>query len=220
MEHGKARQRTGKLMTDYALIHQILVKKSIVDYLEKKGYHPYKTLSDGKIQYLCPFPDHNESQPSFMVWTSAEYENFYCFGCLRNYNIIHLVSALEGISFGEAVAKLGDGMEVSLQENIQIEKERFDKMQVYQIPDMLDLSESLTSIGIRCASHLQGVNYDNKECEIVDKLLETVDKDLLTYEFDNIQETCRSLGNVLIQRRQRFEEEKGEKRKKEYKRGT
>ena len=67
-----------------SVIEHILKKKSIVEYLEKKGYQPFKQLTGGKLSYLCPLPGHTETRPSFFVWTNSEFENFYCFGCLRS----------------------------------------------------------------------------------------------------------------------------------------
>ena len=66
-----------------SLVYQILKTKSIVSYLERKGHNPVKQLSGGRLSYLCPFVDHKESKPSFMVWTNAEFENFHCFGCFH-----------------------------------------------------------------------------------------------------------------------------------------
>jgi DNA primase len=63
-----------------------------------------------------------------MLWKSGQkqnkYENFYCFGCNKNYSIINLVSYLDGITFKEAMLKLGDGTVISTDEDIKITLER------------------------------------------------------------------------------------------------
>ncbi len=191
------------------IIHKVLHEKLIVDYLEKKGHHPVKQLNGGKLSYFCPFPDHSETKPSFIVWTNAEFQNFRCFGCQRCYHIIHLVSGLEGISFKAALEKLSGGMEVSLTEDIAV----LD-MQIKKVYDSwsqgMDLSESLMSISSLCRSYLDGMGNDEHEQCIIDKLLFLVDDDLANFNFDGIEETLRFLPELLVLRSEKLIAEKNE----------
>ena len=198
-----------------SLVYQILMKKSIVEYLESRGHQPYKILSGGKLQYLCPFPDHEETKPSFVVFTNAEYENFYCFGCSQKHNIIHLVAGLEGISFRQAVEKLSDGMKIDLQENIELEIERISK-NIIQGPEKLKLDEKLLSVSSLCFNYLLGVDNDPTECDAIDKLLASVDTDLLNCEFDSIDDTFVNLGSALNKRRKIFEKKKIQELREKY----
>lgn len=59
---------------------------------------------------LCPF--HGEQTPSFSV--STDKQIFHCFGCGAGGNAITFVMDIEGISFPDAVVKLGERVGVHL----------------------------------------------------------------------------------------------------------
>ncbi len=52
---------------------------------------------------LCPF--HGEKTPSFMV--SPDKQIYHCFGCGKGGNVFHFLMEYEGVSFVEAVRRLG-----------------------------------------------------------------------------------------------------------------
>src|SRR6188472_3155693 len=53
---------------------------------------------------LCPF--HSEKTPSFTV---SEVKGFYhCFGCGQHGNAIDFIMAIEGLDFGQAIARLAE----------------------------------------------------------------------------------------------------------------
>ncbi len=108
-------------------IEHILKQRTITDYFEKRNIVPVKILSGGKISYYCPFPDHAETKPSFMVYTNATYQNFWCYGCQRGYNIINLVAGLEGLTFKEALSRLADGLDISIEDSNDAVIEAFMK---------------------------------------------------------------------------------------------
>lgn len=94
------------------VIDQIRSNTDIVDVISE-----YVQLSKNGRNYkgLCPF--HNEKTPSFSV--SADKQLYHCFGCKASGNVFNFVMDIEGISFLEAVAKLGSrlGIQIDLQEN-------------------------------------------------------------------------------------------------------
>lgn len=47
----------------------------------------------GRFRGQCPFPDHADTEPSFMLYPDG---SAWCFGCLRSADVIHLA----GIAFG------------------------------------------------------------------------------------------------------------------------
>jgi DNA primase len=61
---------------------------------------------------LCPF--HGESTPSFSV--SPDKQIYHCFGCGAGGNAITFLTNLEGISFFDAINKLGEKANISLKE--------------------------------------------------------------------------------------------------------
>jgi DNA primase len=65
----------------------------------------------GRYVGLCPF--HTERTPSFTV--SPDKQLFYCFGCHVGGNVFTFIMKLEGLTFREAVRRLGEraGIDVS-----------------------------------------------------------------------------------------------------------
>lgn len=185
-------------------IYQILKNKPIVAYLERKGHQPVKMLSGGRLSYLCPFPDHNETKPSFMVWTNAEFENFHCFGCQRGYSIIHLVAGLENIPYRKAVELLSEGVEVSLSEDVKIELELLDK-RLSKTDTKFETAQKLYAISTQCRCYLEGVGYDEGEVHLMDTFLKEVDHCLLELDFDAIDDCYNHLRDILRLRRDKFE---------------
>ncbi len=202
-----------------SMIYRILQKKSIVDYLDQQGIHPAKVLAGGKLQYLCPFPDHNENKPSFMVYTESDYENFYCYGCKRNYSIIHLVAGMEGLSFKDVLEKLGDGSDAGFMDNIQIERDRFDR-EVDKIEQTRkdSLEQILMSISSMSRKYLESAQYDSKETDVVDRVLLSVDTDLAAENFKGIDDTISNLPEALKKRKDVFNQQKVEKERNKIRR--
>jgi hypothetical protein len=187
-----------------SLVYQILRKKLITVYLESKGHRPVKSLSAGRFMYLCPFADHQESKPSFMVWTNSEFENFYCFGCQRHYSIIDLVVGLENISYRGAVTLLGEGVEVSLEEDVKLQIELFGKLIQNDIKD--ELAIKLLSISTRARYYLESVNYAKSELDIIDGFYAAVDQAVLDFDFETIDDYHNNLTDILRLRQDKFEQ--------------
>lgn len=183
--------------------------------MAQKGHSPVRHLTNGNLQYICPLPDHAEAKPSFIVYTNDAYENFYCFGCRYKYHIIHLVSRLEGISFRTAVEKLGDGIEISTEDELLMVLKRIDQEYQKKKPEM-DLSQTMLSINSLCRCHLQGVDYDKVEYGIIQKLWSSVDSCLLDFKFDDINEILKHLPNMLVLRHRKYNKIQSDKKKKQY----
>jgi DNA primase len=186
-----------------SLVYQILKTKSIVDYLERKGHKPVRQLSGGRFSYLCPFVDHKETKPSFMVWTNAEFENFHCFGCQRGYSIVHLVAALEEVPYREAVEILGEGLEVSLEEDVRLQIDLLDK-RLSHGGSTADMAQKLLTIGTRCRYYLESVDLAESEVTIVDKFYETLDSFILNLNFEAVDACFEILSSILRLRRDKF----------------
>jgi hypothetical protein len=59
----------------------------------------------GKLR--CPFPDHDDKNPSFSVFRGRDgRERWKCHGCGRSGDAIALYQLLAGVSFSEAVRAL------------------------------------------------------------------------------------------------------------------
>lgn len=181
----------------------ILQTKKITDYLEEKGHKPFRYGMAGRISYLCPFPDHKETKPSFVVFTNAEYENFMCFGCNRYYNIIHLVAYLENISFKEAIKQLSKDMDLTLNENIELQLSLLDRQYKSRKQYQTVLAELLLSISSMCRIYLNSVGGKQTEIDLIEKIYADLDKNILQYKYDDIEDTYLSLSRLLILRKEK-----------------
>lgn len=180
-----------------------------MDYLEKKGHLPVKHLSGGRLSYLCPLPWHAETKPSFVVWTNAEYENFYCFGCQAKHNIIHLVSFLDGITARQAIEKLSGGVEFTREDESRIAQEQLEVVsqiagihsqdKTHEAVDQL--SDTLVEISSMCNSFLESIDYKETECQRIDKVWELVDSSLRDFDFEKIEKVRSEIGTLLTQQK-------------------
>lgn len=92
--------------------------KDSVDMLklaEMYTQEPMKKTGEGVYQSRCPHPSHNDSQPSFTVWSKLN--SWSCLGChsgkkdgknVLGSDCIAFIQWIEGCSWREAVLKLAD----------------------------------------------------------------------------------------------------------------
>ena len=173
-----------------------------MSYLEQKGHVPVKALTSGRLSYLCPMPWHAETKPSFVVWTNSEFENFYCFGCLAKYNIIHLMSMLDGISARQAIFVLSDGMEFTVDDEKILAERDLEKYNWINDPQQQEVfSRALLEISDICNAFLRSVDHSPVEVKIIDKLWQVVDDSLKDYEFESIEKIRRDLGALITSRK-------------------
>src|SRR5210317_1706148 len=90
-------------------IQEIRDRVDIVEVVS--SYLPLKR-SGVNNQGLCPF--HQEKSPSFNVNSSRQI--FHCFGCGVGGNVFNFLMRMEGLSFPEAVRRLGDKVGVEVEE--------------------------------------------------------------------------------------------------------
>lgn len=83
-------------------IQEIRDRADIVEVVS--SYLPLKRAGGGNHLGLCPF--HAEKTPSFNV--NAARQIFHCFGCQVGGNVFSFVMRMEGLSFPEAVRRIGE----------------------------------------------------------------------------------------------------------------
>lgn len=99
------------------LVEKILQTRKITDYLASKGHVPVGGEVNGKFRYRCPIHS-GDRTPSFMVYLTGEFENYYCFGCKARYHIIHLYRDMENVSLRKAIEVLGAGLDVDVESEL------------------------------------------------------------------------------------------------------
>lgn len=85
------------------LLGEIKQSQDIVDYIQSSAV-ALKSSSGGKFKGLCPF--HGEKSPSFYV--DSNFQNYRCFGCGANGDILSFVQEYENLSFIDSVKKLAE----------------------------------------------------------------------------------------------------------------
>jgi len=164
-------------------------------------------LTGGRLSYLCPLPWHNETKPSFVVWTNQEYENFYCFGCQSKHNIIHLVSHLDSVTAKQAIEQLAEGMEFSYADEEKLELEACIKaINLIGIPKksknpVAEVSKTLIELSDMCRWFLVGAGHDPKECERIDAVWTMVDSSLRDFDLPKIEQIRKEIGPMLREQR-------------------
>ncbi len=91
------------------IIQEIRNRVDIVEVVA--GYLPLKR-SGGNHGGLCPF--HQEKTPSFNV--NEPRQIFHCFGCGVGGNVFSFLMRMEGLSFPEAVKRLGERVGIEVEE--------------------------------------------------------------------------------------------------------
>jgi hypothetical protein len=105
-------------------IQEIRERLDIVEVVS--SYLPLKR-SGANHQGLCPF--HGEKTPSFNV--NAPRQIFHCFGCGVGGNVFSFLMRMEGLSFPEAVRRLGErvGVEVEEETLSPVEEKRREEVE-------------------------------------------------------------------------------------------
>lgn len=101
--------------------------EDIVEEYEK----PART--DGvRVWFRCPFPDHNDSTPSFAV--NIERQQYICYGCGKRGDVYNFIQDMDNVSFMDAVKKLADriGFELKI-DNTKSTDDRKELKKFYEM---------------------------------------------------------------------------------------
>ena len=101
--------------------------EDIVEEYEK----PART--DGvRVWFRCPFPDHNDSTPSFAV--NIERQQYICYGCGKRGDVYNFIQDMDNVSFMDAVRKLADriGFELKI-DNTKSTDDRKELKKFYEM---------------------------------------------------------------------------------------
>jgi len=111
-------------------INELLSIIQIDEFMESEYNSDFTISSNNWLNTNCPFPDHEDSSPSFGV--NIESNKFNCFGCGKTGNIINLVQIMENLNFIETIQRL------SLYVGLDVETTDFDlKHSVNQLNDTI-----------------------------------------------------------------------------------
>lgn len=116
-----------------AFIDTLLDRADIVGTINRRV--PLKKAGKD-FQACCPF--HNEKTPSFTVAPQKGF--YYCFGCGAKGNAIRFLMDYEHLSFVDAVEKLAE------ESNITVEYEQYDEVKAQRRKDLYDVLADVTEL--------------------------------------------------------------------------
>jgi hypothetical protein len=191
------------------VIEQILKAKKITDYLNTKNIYP-ESQTGNKIKYRCPIHE-GDNDPSFMVYTDGEFENFFCYGCKAKYHIIHLYAQLEKVDFAAAVKALSEGVDINIDAEIHhIIREIENDSSAWSVFSPVQLSLIISRM---LYDFLNRVNAAPQYVEMTDKVLSTVDKAVEIGDMEGLKKIHDQLPSALLKTLRDYNAKKQQERK-------
>ena len=127
--------------------------EDIVEEYEK----PART--DGvRVWFRCPFPDHNDSTPSFAV--NIERQQYICYGCGKRGDVYNFIQEIDNVSFMDAVRKLADRIGFELK--IDNTKSADEKKELKKFYEMYMEATKFYHSMLKTDKGKQGVEYIKK----------------------------------------------------------
>lgn len=100
-----------------ALAQELKHRLSIAEYLDRYVLWAVLTPSGDRLRGRCPFPDHDDSTASFVVYPD---DLAWCFGCHKGGDLFRVVALIEGIQgFRDQLQYVVDLVEPLAQETIE-----------------------------------------------------------------------------------------------------
>jgi DNA primase len=177
------------------LLDTIQKKYKISEYLASKGIMP-KKITSTKLLYVCPLPDHQEDTASFYVWlegNGVDHQYCHCFGCSKHLGFIGLYASLEGMSWKDAIKKLGTGIDITNESEldyiINLLQNDLNKKEAKECDELFaKISFKISVLGF---DYLKHTEFDIKEMEFLDKLYKKIDQCITSYDLDSLEEIYR-----------------------------
>ena len=166
-------------------INELISSIRIDEYMESEYNSDFSQSSNNWLNTNCPFPDHEDSSPSFGV--NTESNKFNCFGCGKTGNIINLAQMMENLNFVETIQKLSlyIGLDVEtadfdMKYNVNqlnnIINGFLDEIETSQFPGGLSEADFLITFAERTKKHIRKSNFNKQEIEWVNVIYKNLDK--------------------------------------------
>lgn len=166
-------------------INELISSIQIDEYMESEYNSDFSQSSNNWLNTNCPFPDHEDSSPSFGV--NTESNKFNCFGCGKTGNIINLAQMMENLNFVETIQKLSlyIGLDVEtadfdMKYNVNqlnnIINGFLDEIETSQFPGGLSEADFLITFAERTKKHIRKSNFNKQEIEWVNVIYKNLDK--------------------------------------------
>ena len=163
-------------------IKEILKNFNVTGYLTSKGIGPVRE-SQGRKQYRCPMPAHNDSDPSFFVYEKDGVEKYKCFGCSIGGNVIDLYCDLENTSIRNAISYFANRLDINEEDIITsiLEEVSEDDMS-------FNINDLAIKVSRSCYNYLNEVDFDKEEVIVIEKALEKIDSVIHRMDIKTLEE--------------------------------
>ena len=135
----------------------------------------------------------------FFVYNKGDYEDYNCFGCKANGNIITFIANYEKIPYKDVITRLSEGIKIDNQTEIEsivrdiIEQQNNPLMSI----DPLEISFLISDMSYR---FLEKVNFDDIELSMCEKLFETIDDLVYSFRTQELDDIKNKLPEILSYR--------------------
>ena len=174
-----------------------------------------------KNEYYCvPVVDKSTSEQTLQVFNltvtsqhSYVVDLFAVGNCQAKHNIIHLVAFLDSVPARTAIEKLSDGLEFTIADDEKLVQA--DHIQHYlKIAGVSegnhdavgDLAKSMVEISNICNMFLESVDYNEKECDRMDRLWGIVDQSLQDFDFEKIEKIRADIGGLIMKHKKALQQ--------------
>ena len=192
------------MKASYQKIDIIKSTKTITGLLEEQGILPVREYGD-KIAYLCPFPSHVDTAPSFFVYTNDKYESFYCWGCGRYGDVIEFYRYLHEIDDrGRVIGELGEGVESpDFQDEVDYAVSKIPETNKKVMQKTLrEIKEQPGRVSLLISSlgflHLSSSDFDETEYKFLEEIYCRVDNAINSNDISGLLDIYEFLTNYKI----------------------
>jgi hypothetical protein len=178
-------------------IDTIRQNNSIKEYLSNQGITPKHEYAD-KSSYICPF--HDDTNASFFVYKTGEFENFFCFACKVNGCVIELHKRLKKFErWVDAAKDLGNSEDIDFGDELDVAVKQIlaEKKQNAQI--VFDLpAKELMAISFMGLDHLRNSEYNEEEYAFLEKLYRKIDERIWRNDINGLLHICEFITNERV----------------------
>jgi DNA primase len=192
-----------------SFIDELISNIQINEYMESEYDSEFTSSSNDWLNTNCPFPDHDDSSPSFGV--NLESNLYNCFGCGKTGNIVNLVRQAEGLSFVETIQKLSlfAGLEVETSDldlkyillalNSTV-NHYLDDINESKFPGGLNEAQFLIAFSERTKRHERKSNHNPNETEWIDEIYNNLDSFIENEDYKKINSLWKIFSKASMKR--------------------
>ena len=122
-----------------------------------------------------------------VVFKDSDYENFYCYGCKKSWNIVNFLSYYKQISFSDAIKELGVDFEFNSNDRLKYICNSIEKTKDKDDSEIKDIIDNIYyNISLMGYFYMSEVGWDKNEFSILEGVYKKFDQLVASYNIDGI----------------------------------